>query len=288
MTENVEGVTAEETTASESVENTTPETEVKEQADKEVEAKTEGTPTEDDKETSEEVDWEARAKKAEAQIKEHETKIARQKAANRAQSERIEEMSAEKQKLQDKLDNLQPPKEEDYDDLDEFQKASLKHELKQEALKDEISESDEQLQKEQSAQLEVAREAFAENWEAVKKEDPNIEQNMGVLESYMKMVPPEDAGMKAYGEYMMFESQNNAALMNHLGANPEKIEALFGKPPAWIKQKLAAYEKELSVPKAPEPQPSLPTPPSPTKGKATPKTPVEKMTGDQLLASIRS
>lgn len=290
----VEGVTAEETTVQESVENQTPETpETEEVAEKE--GKTEETENAEDTQqqesdlSDEELEKLLNNPKAkerfEKQLQEEvEKKTARQKAANRQLQRKVEEL----QRLRE-LKPLEKPQLEDFESDEEYQKALDEYE-------DEVvnRKADEKLLEKQAneaveQQITEARETFEAKEKEVIENNPDYAENTAVVQEYINMVTesfPNDPGFQEFSKYMAFESENGPALLNHLGKNPDKIEALLGKPPALIKRKLQAYEKEISAEKPPAPEP-LPQPPKKARGAAKPQKDVAKMSAQELLASIR-
>lgn len=278
----VEGVTAEETTAPESVENETPtpETEeVAEQGETEVTEDAEDTQQQESELSDEELDKLLDNPKAKERLEkriqeEVDRKTARQKAANRQLQRKVEEL----QKMREQKP-LEKPKLEDFDTDEAYNEAVEKYDnerverlANEKALEKEADEA-------ARVQVEQARETFQAKEAEVIAENPDYQENTAVVREYIDMVTetyPDDPGFKEFGNYIAFECDNAPALLNHLGKNPEKIEVLLGKPPQLIKRKLQGYMKEISAPKPPAKAP-LPKPPSSTKGSATPKPSPEKL-----------
>jgi DNA repair exonuclease SbcCD ATPase subunit len=292
--ENVEGVTAEETTAVESVENQTPETQAEDNGETIAEESNESTTQETVEDKAEENDKELQKlisdnPKLKEYIEKQKTeaidkKESRRKAALKQSNEsilKLQESLKQRDAEIEKYRAAQDPEELDINDFeteDEYQLAKLKKELKEETNSERLEEAEEARNAEQQEMVRIAREKFSEQEQEVSSQNPDYADNAKVFESYAGMVDPNDPGFQAFANYLAYQSENGPALVNHLGKNPEKIEALFGKPPAFIEQKIQAYEKEIqSAPKPPAPKPSLPEPPTPAKGAATPKVDPKKL-----------
>ena len=270
----VEGVTAEETTAVESVENTTPETAEKVVIpDNENEAEGSDTEETEGEQESQEVDWKQEAEKLKATNAEYELKITRQKAANKAEQERAQKAVEKTRELEQKLLSLEKPNINDFDDQAEFDKAVDDYNDKLVDSKAELKAQEIETQKAQAEQYRQAETNFTEKLEALKAEDPDVEQNLGTVSSYLDMLPQQDAGVQAFRKYLAMESDLGPQLANHLGKNPDIIEdQLIGKPWPIVLKKLQRIEQELSVPKTPAPKTKpLPEPIKKIKGSATPK-----------------
>jgi len=265
--ENVEGVEAEETTATDSVENQPSEPtepEVTEQGEpEEVENAEEGL---SDEEAAKLLDDPKVKELIEKQVEE---KTARQKAANRQLNKKIQDAQ---KKLQELKEQKQPEKPElsDFDTDADYEKALEDYNDERVTRKAQEALLVQEAQAAANEQYQQSRENFQELETAFKAENPDYEANTQVVQEYIEMIPKDDAGFQEFGKYMAFECENAPALLNHLGANPEKIEALLGKPPALIKRKLEGYMKEVSAPQKEIPQP-LPKPPAKAKGSAKPK-----------------
>ena len=141
--------------------------------------------------------------------------------------------------------------EDDFETHDEYEAAKRKLDLKDEIRQEKLDDIQAELNAEMAEKVTIARESFEEKETAFKQQEPEYQQNVGVVQEYIDMVNqsyPDDPGFREFGQFIAFESDNAPALLNHLGKNPDKIEALLGKPPALIKRKLQAYEKEISAP----------------------------------------
>lgn len=221
-------------------------------------------------------------------------KTARQKAANRQLQRQYEEANAELGKFRSQKP-LETPKMDDFKTMEEYQDALAEHKAEVKFREKQEQEAQQRVNEQSQAQLAEQRNAFVEKEAEVIKADPEYHTNTAVVQSYLDMLPKDqngaiqDPGYKAFAEHMAFESENGPALLNHLGKNPEKIEALFGKPPAYIKNKLAQYEKEINdAPKSPEIKQPLPKPPIGVRPGSRTEKSVENMSADDLLKAVRS
>lgn len=303
--ENVEGVTAEETTVEESVENQTPETQAEDNGEPIAEESKEPA-TQEDAEDKAEYDEELQKLISDnPKLKEYiekqkedavELKESRQRAAlkqankkiqvDKEQRKQLEESIKQKDAEIERLKGSMQSEELDINDFEseeEYQLAKLKKEIKEDANSEKLQEVEQARNAEQQQMVQLAAEKFAVQEQEFVSQNPDYADNAKVFESYVKMVDREDPGFQAVANYLAYEAENGAALVNHLGKNPEKIEALFGKPPAFIKKKIQAYEKEIqSAPKPPAPKPSLPEPPSKVKGVSQPKANPMEMGRDEF------
>ena len=297
MTENVEGVIAEETTAVESVENQTPEVADEVQAEKVEDEGKDDKPESETQDTTELSEEEIAELEKDPKVKAFlKKKTESQRNALRHSQEAIEKRNDEiklrddniakqKARIAD-LEAKQTPelKEDDFDTLEEYEAAKLKSELKDSIRQDEIDDAKAALNAEEAEKLSIAKESFSKTEAEFMKETPEYTENVGKVQDYLNMLPKDeggviqDAGAQAGMNYILTESENGAALLNHLGANPDKFEDLLGKPPALIVRKLKAYDKELSAPKTPAPKTDpLPEPITKAKGAASPRVDPLKM-----------
>ena len=289
----VEGVTAEETTAPESVENTTPEaveTEAAEDQGAEEEAEApEGEPEEQE---SEEVDWKVEAEKAKAKAEELEVKTKRQTAANRATQERYEEALAKIKDLE--LKTLKKPDPSDFETDADYDKAQEEYEDKLVDHKAEIKAQEIEAQKASAEQFNNAKEKFASNLEEIKKTDPDVEKHIKVVNDYFDHFKDAQGNLThpdivKFDRYLSFEAENNVALANYLGKNPDFVEdQIIGKPWFVIEKKLKRIEQELSAPKKPPETKPLPAPPSKAKGSASSKVDPKKLSDEATYMKWRN
>lgn len=294
----VEGLTVEETTAPESVENKTPTPEAEEVVD---EGKTEA--QEDAQEqpeetqeseglTDEEFERVKNDPKLKALIQKERDQAVRKKETDRRAAlrhkdetilnlnKRIAELEAKEVK---ELDRSGFETEEEYEAAE--RKQSIQDALREEKLQDARAELNAQMQE----QLTLAKESFDQKLEELRVNEPDIEKNLEVVADYLKMLPQEDPSTVAFRKYIAMETQLGPALANHLGKHPEIIEdQLIGKPWPIVKKRLQRIEQELSAPKEQPPAPEpLPTPLSKTKGASTPAKPLDRMSPDELLKMVR-
>ena len=275
---NVEGVTAEELTVQDSVNNTNLETpEVNEDTANKVDAKTKETPTENEQDSLEEVevDYKSEYTRLKAEKLESDTKIKRQTAANRATQERYEEALKEIETL--KVQPLEKPAIDSFDTEEEYDLAVDKYNDELVDINSEIKAQEIIAKKAQAEKFTQAQTSFVEKEQVVIAENPDYQENTAVVQEYLDMIPKDnngviqDPGFQEFSKFLAFESENGPSLLNHLGKNPDLIEALLGKPPAFILRKLKAYEKELSVLKTPAHTTNpLPKPINKVKGSSTP------------------
>lgn len=274
---NEEGVTAEESTVQESVENQP----VPEMAEAPQEAEDNTTDIQEIEELSnEDIEQLENDPKVKAFLKK---KTESQKNALRHSQEAIEKRNASNQeqaahisKLTERIAELEAKKapelkEEDYETYEEFEKEKFKQDLKDDLRQEQIDEAKIDLNAKQAEHISAAREVFEAKEAEIIASDPTYQDSVSVVQDYINMIPAQDQGFQEFRKFMTFEAENAPAMLNLLGKNPDKIEALMGKPPAFIKRKLQAYEKELSAPKKPPEIEPLPAPPTKTRGSATPK-----------------
>ncbi len=284
-----EGVTAEVSTVQESVENQP----VPEKAEAPKEAEDNETDIQEIEELSnEDIEQLENDPKVKAFLKK---KTESQKNALRHSQEAIEKRNASNQeqaahitKLTERIAELEakkPPelKEDEFDTYEEYEKAKLKQDLKDDLRQEQIDEAKVDLNAKQTEQVNAAREVFQAKEAEMIASDPTYTESVSVVQDYIDMIPKDaygniaDPGFREFSKFMTLEAENAPAMLNMLGKNPDKIEALMGKPPAFIKRKLQAYEKELSAPKKPPEIDPLPAPPTKTKGTAKPKVSKDKL-----------
>ena len=291
----VEGVTAEETTVTDSVENQTSETKVEEPTQADIKAKADDAEkSESAQEEPDDFDYKAGYEKLKAEKAELETKTKRQTAANREQQGRYEKAIADRKALEAKIAEMAKVSQEDFDTFEEYEDAKRRQDIKEELVNEkladaeaEIDDAKAELVAQQKEEFSQARTSFQEREAAFVKENPDYHQNMESFQEFLDDLPKDeqgviqDEGAQAGMKYILMESEMGVELLNHLGANPEKVEALYGKPPARIVKMLKSYEKSLSAKEPTPPEtPTTPAPPSKLKGGASPKVNPMKMDED--------
>jgi len=286
----VTGVTAEETTVVDSVENTSPvvgETKAETPVEDNVEGEADNAEDKDvsqDAELSDEDleqlenDPKVKAflkKKTEAQkqalkhsqqaIEKRNTEATERNAKIERQQERIAELEAKQ---------TQDLDENDFDTQEEFEAAQRKQDAKDAVREEQIGDAKAKLNAEVTERYEAAFTGFKEQLEEVKKTKPEVEQSvqaMAVELQQIRKYAPNDAGVAALENFITYDAENGVLLTDRIMTDPTVRDALYGKPPHRIVEILKGYDKELSAPKeTPAPTP-LPTPPSKAKGSATSK-----------------
>ncbi len=273
--DNVEGVTAEETTVVDSVENEAP-TEGQE-ADSPNEEIQEG---EEEQQAPEGMsDEEFEKVKSDPKVQEYikrqqddaiKEKTARQKAALKGANETISRKVEEIKKLQEQIESQKQINQDDFESYEEYEAAQRKADIQSELKNEKLNEAKAELEADRVEQVNAARETFEAKEAEVKASDPKYQENTAEFMSFWNTLANDGLDLSRVSNYLTLECDNSPALINYLGANPDKLEGLVSLPPSLAIKKLESYTKSLSAPPpAPKVKP-LPEPLGKTKGAAKP------------------
>lgn len=274
----VEGVTAEEATVEESVENVTPVVEEGQEQPEEVEeteevVQEEGMSDEDFEKIKDDP-------KLKAYLEEQKAEAIKAKESNRKLALKHKDETILKLKEQiDKLEGKKPDEInlDDFETEEEFEAAKRKQELNEALRNEKLDDAKAELNAEVEEKINLARESFETKLEVIRKDEPDIDRHLSFISDTLASLDKEGINTKPFREYVVMESDMGVEVMNYLGKNPEITYELASKPWFIAKQQIQRIEQELSAPKDPPAITQLPEPPKKAKGASSPKKDPMKM-----------
>lgn len=214
-------------------------------------------------------------------------RISRKTAAQVALQRKLDEIKAENEALRATQkptpDKSGEPREEDFDTLEDYLIEKGKWQAKQEFAAQQAKQKQEAEQKEYAAKIEKMRHEFEAKEAEFRKEVPDYDDNVAVVNDYLGTVDPNSVHVAIFRDLIM-DSDNPAALLYDLGKNADLDELAKLNP---IKFAKALVKREIELANAPKRgQKTNPTPPTPVKGSSAQK-PEDAMSGSELLKKFK-
>lgn len=180
------------------------------------------------------------------------------------------------------------PKIDDFDTPEEYAERLADWKLEQQAKERDEKSKEPSVEEiaNQKAQVKIKELEFVQKENEIRKTNPNYDENAQVVNQFLGLANKNDPRFAAFASVVL---DAGPALINHLGANPKEIMALFNAPTPYdvqdmlegIVEKLGASQGATQGKQAPAE--TLPPPPTALRGTTKGTKSLDDLTGQELL-----